>query len=287
VRRGRPESIWGRSDEEGNSVDGLKGIAEVIEHILYEVLGLLLPGACFVLAVAYVWGGTTWADALRFACEQPWIAGGAAYLLGFVVQGLSRPVTGATEWILRSPARLLTWLYRLGMPEQARTVVATWRARGAAVLFDRHRHSTTTVPAGQAVNLDSVAEAFWRKRLHIGEDRRLSWSQVRDLSFSALISERNRLDRFRAATSLCRGVATTVAICIAIMVMQLVREERSISWVSAGWIAGLLLAFYALLERADMYNKLWNAVVQPQFLASATAEERRKNQPGDSGEAEG
>jgi hypothetical protein len=55
-----------------------------------------------------------------------------------------------------------------------------------------------------------------------------------------------------------------------LLLAQTAMKDRPLSWTLVGWIAVLLIAFAALMERADMYNSLWNAVIQPQFLASDT-----------------
>jgi hypothetical protein len=251
-------------------VDALKGIAEVVEHILYELLGLLIPGACFALSVAFVWGAPEWTRALRFADEQPLIALGAAYLLGFVVQGISRPVTVSFEWLAQRPARLLSWGYR---PLRRRwKVPAGWGNGGTADerFASRHGHEPQVPAPIQGVELALLAEERWRKRLALNADIRLSDAQVRDLSFSAIPAARSRLDRFRAAASLCRGVATSVAISAPLLLLQIATAERSLDWAAVGWLEAVLIAFYALMERADMYNKRWNSVLVPQFLATST-----------------
>jgi len=52
-------------------VDGLKGLAEITKHLLYEVLGLVLPGGLFALGITVVID-PAWAKAmLGFAAERP------------------------------------------------------------------------------------------------------------------------------------------------------------------------------------------------------------------------
>ncbi len=234
-------------------MEGLKAVAEVIDHVLYELLGLFLPGAAFVLLLAYVAGGETWTEALRLSAAHPWIAFGGAYLLGYAVQGISRPVVDAVGWVLGRPGWFLTWIRRKagGGPEAPR-------------------------PLSEGADLDRVAEAVWRRRLGLVAEERLSTQQVRDLSFSVLGSARHRLDRYRAATSLCRGVATAVVVALALLLAQVAWGIRPVAWKTAGAAAGLLLAFVALRERSLMYDRLWGAIITPQFLASTL--------PGESGE---
>lgn len=250
-------------------MEGLKGLAEVLDHILYELLALLIPGAAFVLLVAWLLGPGAWADATGFMREQVWVALGAAYLLGYAVQGVSRPVVGAVERALRLPSRLL-WRLACTLAPGQRERIAGWGMEIERALLGRHTHGDAAVPARAAVDLDEVARERWRKRLRLPEDKMLSVAQARNLSFSALLSERGRLDRFRAATSLCRGVAAGVAIGLVIVTTQLVTGHRAPSLGGFLLLEGLVIAFYALLERADMYDRMWHRVIQPQFLAFAT-----------------
>ena len=250
-------------------MEALKGIAEIIDHILYELLALLIPGAAMALITAWILGPESWKDVVEMAGKQPWIAGGAAYLLGYAVQGVSRPVVGGFAWVLRRPARVLWWLARTLVPGQEARLIG-WGKGIERVLLGRHKHGTARAPAEQEVQLDELAREQWQRRLGLPADRVLSISQVRDLSFSELLPARGRLDRFRAATSLCRGVATSVAVAFVLVCVQLAAGDREPTLHAFLLLEGLVVAFYALLERADMYNDMWNRVIQPQFLALST-----------------
>src|SRR4051812_5361514 len=86
-------------------MDGLKGLAEVAKHILYETFGLLIPGAIAALAIAGV-VEIDWLNALlTFARANAWLALGGAYVLGYLVQALSRPINAMAEGLFRLPGR--------------------------------------------------------------------------------------------------------------------------------------------------------------------------------------
>lgn len=261
-------------------MDALKGIAEVIDHILYEILGLVIPGAALLLIVTRLLGTDTWNTVITFGEKRLWLAFGAVYVLGYVVQGVSRPVVGAFDWLLGLPARLLGWpVVRLSRVKRRRIrrvgiacrKVGRWIQRWSDRQFlRRHRPANSRVPRAQAVDLKQVAQERWRARLGLPDGRVLSARQLTNLSFSVLLQERARLDRYRAATSLCRGVAVGVAAALSLVVGQLVVLERTPTPEAFLLLAGLVIAFYALLERADFYNELWEDVLQPQFLAHDT-----------------
>jgi hypothetical protein len=260
-------------------MDGVKGFADIFEHLLYELLGLLVPGAAMVLLVASVWSSTSWDQALAFADRIPWIAGGVAYLVGYVVQGISRPVTTLVDVLLRSPAIAAGALLGLAAP-RLRERFQRWRSSISSFLTRKHRHMHGPPQAGEPVDLRAVARDEWTRRLRLPENQVLSDSQVRDLSFSAMVGNLGRLDRFRSATSLARGTATAAAVTLVILCAQLLAGLRPATGGAFAALAALLLSFFALLSRADFYDRLWNEVLLPQFLAHAAGEQNEeKNEP--------
>jgi hypothetical protein len=248
-------------------MDSLKGIADVIEHILFELLGLLIPGTVFALTIAGLLG-QPWPDLLlQFTAERPWLAFPAAYVLGYAVQGISRPVTTSFAWLLLLPGRaalLLTGRVSQRLHTFIRARLDTLRQ----FLIGRHTHDQKQMI--DTVDFSDVASTYWRARLGIRPGKQLSRRQVQDLSFSVLSSERKQLDRFRAAASLARGVAVAIAVAFVVLLFQLVIDTRNLSPMFITILAGLLVAFYGLMERADMYDGLWRAVVLPQFLCTIT-----------------
>lgn len=259
-------------------VDALKGIAEIIDHVLYEILALFIPGATMALTTAWLLGPDTWNAAVALTTAQPWIAGVAAYLLGYVVQGFSRPVVAVLEWILQRPARLLRWVIQRWLP-------GVWERlarRGddlEGMLKRRHAHQKAPATAGRPVDLAVLARERWEKRLGVPEEHALSADQVRNLSYSELLPQRARLERFRTAASLTRGVATVVAVAFALVCVQFVSGDRALGRQAVLLVQGLVVAFYGLLERADMYDRMWNAVIPPQFLAASTHPQPQPDPP--------
>jgi len=241
-------------------MDPLKSVADVVEHVLYETLGLLLPGALLLVGVAAAVGGETFQQVLAAAGAHPWLSILAAYLAGYVVQGVSRPLVGAAAWLLRLPGRGLVG----ALPHGVRQRVRQWEATVAA---GRHAHAGEQ-PGESRANLEEVEQRYWETRL--GVRGPLSKAQLRDLAFSELLAERKQLDRFRAATSFCRGSSVAAVAVLVIVAWQLLTGARDVSISGFALIVGAVVTFYALLERADMYDRLWRAVVPVQFLCAVS-----------------
>jgi hypothetical protein len=129
-------------------MDGVKGFAAIFEHLLYELLGLLVPGAATVLLIASVWSSTSWNQALAFADRAPWIAIGVAYLVGYVVQGISRPVTSLVELLLRGPVIVGSAL--LGWGGSKVTETPAWMAGSCLWLSDAKTPARIWASAGGA-----------------------------------------------------------------------------------------------------------------------------------------
>lgn len=248
-------------------MDPLKSIAEIWEHILYEVLGLIVPGAALVLVIARIVGDPWWSVLLMFVNEHPWLSLGGAYVLGYPVQGVSRPVTAIFGWLLLLPWRLLLLL--LGLPSKR---FRQWIQTRLGVLKQKltARHAHDRALHNDDVDLVELGATYWATRLDVPRGKRLSHRQVRDLSFSMILSERKQLDRFRAATSLTRGVAVAVVAAFSLLVYQLAAGVRGPSALLIIALTGLAIAFYGLMERADMYDGLWRTVLPAQFLCAVT-----------------
>jgi hypothetical protein len=250
-------------------MNGLKGIAEVAEHLLYEALGLLVPGAAFGLGVAAAAGGGSWDLLLDFVAEHPWLATGGAYVLGYPVQAISRPVVTLFESLLRLPGRMFVGVILWLLPERAGNRVEDWLDAFERWLTRRHAHASAS-PNSNSVDLRELEEAYWKRRLGLGVGQRLTRRQVQDLSFSALLSERHQLSRFRAAASLARGTAVAVAAAFGVLVVGLFTRAHEPSSLMTLVLFGLAFAFYGLAQRADMYDGLWRDLLAPQLLCNAT-----------------
>lgn len=247
-------------------MDGLKGFAEVAKNILYETFGLLIPGGLAALAIARVIDQRWLNTALAFTHGNPWLAIGGAYVLGYLVQALSRPINAIAESVLQLPARILALVGQLAPPlaDQVREGT-TWLDHA---LTGRHAHSRERDKP--RVDVDEIIAIYWRRRLGLPARAALSEPQIRNLSFSQLIGERDGLDRFRAATSLTRAVATVAAVLLAIFLAQVMRGDRPVTWRLVGVIELLVVAFYGGLERADMYDDLWRTSLRAQFLCAVS-----------------
>jgi len=265
-------------------MNGLKGFAAMAEHILYETLGLVIPGGMFALGIGGALGDEAWTQMLAFGRDHPWVSLAAAYVLGYPVQGISRPVTTVFEWILRLPGRLVIGtVLRLLSQRQRRWV------HGRLLAFERwltgrHAHEAGAT-SEDAADLNKLCLAYWTDRLSLPSGTTLSPRQVQDLSFSALLTERERLDRFRAATSLARGAAVSVVAIMVTLGTEIGLGHRVLSWPLVMVLIGLVTAFYGLAQRADMYDVLWRSVVPAQFLCVVTRDERllRVNNSADRG----
>lgn len=250
-------------------MDGLRGIIHVAEYVLYETLGLLMPGAAFTLALAAAVGGGWWDVLIEFADEHPWLAVGGAYVLGYPVQGISRPIITTFEWLFRLPGRVVTGIVLWLLPDQASGRVQGWLDAIERRLTRRHTHTAADTD-GEIVDLRQLEVMYWRQRLGLTEGQQLTRRQAQNLSFSVLLSERSQLDRFRAAASLARG--TTVAVAAAFVVLSaglLVGAHESSNLVTCT-LVGLPIMFYGLVQRADMYDGLWREIIPVQLLCTVT-----------------
>lgn len=246
-------------------MDTFKGIADVLEHVIYETFGLLVPSAVLVFGGAAALGEGAWSNVLAFASDHPAIALGATYLVGYPLQGLSRPLMNVADAIFSAPGRLLREIPR----------VDDWFNRVEAALGSQHRSVPDRTPdrlmEHAPVDLDVLAAEYWAKRLSLPTAKRLAREQVVSLSFSELLPERRQLDRFRSAASLCRGAAAAVIAVLSILVGQLLFGHFSPSATLFALFAVLVAVFYGLIERANMYSELWRSVVTAQFLRTVTS----------------
>lgn len=251
----------------GPRMDRLRGVADVIEHLLYETLGLLVPGAVLLFAGAAAVGPDAWAEVTRFFEGHAVLAVVVVYLLGYPLQAVSRPIIGIADAVLSLPGRALRRLPRL----------ADWMARAEVVLGARHRRvpdeSWQRGQGDRAADLNAIAARYWTERLAIPADQRLTPHQVVDLSFSRLLGQRQQLDRFRAAASLCRATAAALIIVAGVLALQIAADRHAPSVGSFALLGLLVVLFYGFLERADMYADLWRSVVTAQFLSTVTASE--------------
>lgn len=252
-------------------MDDVKGFAEIAKHLLYETLGLLVPGAAFVTAIVIAVGGDAPDRTLVFASAHHWLAVLGTYVVGYVVQGISRPITTIAERVLQSPAMLLRLIGRAGLGPSYKKC-AQFAEKLENALLKRHAHAHGRVATQTAPSFDALLRGYWSNRLALHDDIELAAQQVTDLSFSALLSERERLDRFRAAASLARGVAVATVAAMVAVIVGVVHHLSALSWRAVGITEVLIVTFYALMERADMYNRMWKVIVPTQFLATITAE---------------
>jgi hypothetical protein len=264
-------------------MDGLKGFADIAKHLLYETFGLLIPGGVLAFGAAWVLGPKNWSAWLAFISDHPLLTLVAAYLLGYPLQSLSRPIITIAEWVLVSPTRLLGLIGRtvLSQPYQTKVLTAVQALEDA--LLRRHRHDHARGDGGETgVRLDDLVREHWQQRLSLPPDKVLSRQQAIDLAFSGVLPERDRLDRFRAAASLARGVAAALTLLATAVAIQFVSATPFVSptWHHVGMVVLYILVLYGLLERADMYDWLWRSVVPAQFLCSATAGPTKALPPG-------
>ena len=251
-------------------MEGIKGIAEVLEHVLYEVLGLLVPGGVFAFAIAAALGEPWFSQLLSLVEQHPWLSLAGMYVLGYPIQGISRPVTSIFEGLILWPKHLIR--------KRVRPSINSNLAKLAKWLNSRHGHSGT---ADAAVDLAELARIYWTHRLGLPDEKRLTPRQVQDLSFSVLLPERKQLDRFRSATSLSRGVSVAVIVSILILVYRLLVGSIPLSASSAAVFIGLIVGYWGLTDRANMYDRLWRSVIPSQFLCAVTRERPLTSAPSD------
>lgn len=217
-----------------HEMDALKGVADAVEQLIYEALGILVPGLAAVMAAMVLW--LPHPHALRaFAwmeAHQVHVLVGA-YVLGYAVQGIAHPLT-------RPLLRALSF-----------------------------RQTNRTAPP---TNFREMARAYWGRKLRVETVAALDDPQVRDLSYSVLGTATRRLERFRAAEGLTRGVAAVCVLAFLALTVQLIAGWREWEAVAALPLFALLVVTAGLCERAARYDQLWSAVLESQFAATVLAE---------------
>lgn len=240
---------------------------ESAEQAVYETLGLAMPGAAAWFAVLCVASPERLPDALRLVEAHRWLALGTAYLSGYPVQSVSRPVVNLTRAALGLPASSVTFavgLFSKPVAAKVRQFLAAgwrWLKRGYGPKRD---------PAGaECVPLSTLAHTHWNRRLSLESDEKIATFDVLNLSFSTLGAEQRRLHRLRAITALCRAMAAIMAVALWLLAAALV-WQWPVTLADIGAAAGLAVLFGAFVERADMYDALWTSIILPQFLADAS-----------------
>jgi len=250
-----------------------------VEHFLYETLGLLIPGALFALATTVTVAPDTWPSLIKFMDAHWVIACITVYTIGYVVQGISRRVTSWCDAVLVLPLRCSVRFTGL-LHERAAARLKTWLRSCNWSLLQRAGWPPTQEMAslggerpGQ-VDLKTLVADRLCVRLGLPLGSQLRPGDLRDLAFSALLSERRTLDRFRAATSFARAAATVVALGDAALLAVLLLPRWAGGWpttsASVTALGALTVAYLALMERSSMYDTLWSSIIVPQFLITTT-----------------
>lgn len=256
----------------------LKDLADIADRLIYEVIALLIPGALFALLLAAmlgpgVIGDDAWSQVIAFGDAHPVVSAAVSYALGYVVQGLSRAVThrlhASLKWLWDSVRLPRNWINR--KLSDARVFVEKKIFRWP----HNAQQTEPTEPEKPSIDLDKLVIERLSQRLGLDPAHRLNVQSVQDLAFSALVPEIKRLERFRAAGSCARGLATVVAIGWLALVAELALGLFSdagwpITWGTAASAIGLTFVFNALMNRERMYEALWRGIIAPQFLISAT-----------------
>lgn len=223
----------------------VRGVADAFEHLLYETLGLLLPGLSVLLLGAAIW--LPQVDATRFLASlesHQLLVLMSAYVLGYAVQGVAQCGARLT--------RVLT--------------------------VDR-----AGVPAGGRRPFQQAAHVYWARALGVDPTESLGAPDVRDLSYSVLGAATKRLERFRAAEGLTRGVATTSLVGLLVVGLQVAFRLREPSPTVALSALGLMVTASALFERAHRYARLWETVLESQFAATVLAPAGARGAPAAAG----
>jgi hypothetical protein len=134
-------------------------------------------------------------------------------------------------------------------------------------------HRPTAGQPDGCVRLEDLAHDYWSQHLGLPLGGKLRPRDLQDLTFSTLGDERARLLRFRSVTSLCRGLAAIVALGGWAFLVMLIGPWPTTS-TSIVVLLLFLAAFWALTERGDMYDGLWNEIILPQFMAIITPTRR-------------
>lgn len=274
-------------------MESVKGIAEMFERLLYEALGLLIPGAALAIALAAAASVVDWSDLLQFADTHEGVMLAASYALGYVVQGLSRPITWLWDAALILPLRAVVSVIRFASATRAARA-ESWLCRRKWSILERQQWplpycnpeeprttadwKSVAAEGRHVANLQALATATLCERFALPPATQFRPDDLRNLAFSTLLPERQRLDRFRAASSLTRGLATVTALSATAYMLTLALPRSAGGWpvttVGMAALSSLIIAFLALMERSEMYDALWGSVIIPQYLIAATRDDR-------------
>ena len=257
-------------------------IVDLLREILYDILGLFLPGAAFLLILKHssIWVLHSLADAVSKGQDTKQIAifVGASYVSGYAIQGVS-----ATVWIpivrffgrlraLPGKLRILSAkvIARLKTPPAERSDLSAKLWQKVKDLFKVPEPAPAEVtgvgPAGLQTK-DSVqkSELFKALREQVSEYCKLdkdkvSVNEVQNLSFSVAGDRSANAFRFSFRADLCAGMFVVFFFGSVITIIESLRA-------SAGRRAFLLTALiYALLSfafylRAKFYYNIRGRII--------------------------
>src|SRR5438445_6709780 len=147
-------------------------IVDLLREILYDILGLFLPGAAFLLILRHssIWVLHNLAESLSKGQNRTQVAIfiGASYVIGYAIQGVS-----GTIWIpiFTSVENLKTWLRTLKHREKKGDVVPN---------IDTADTEVTGVAHGELQTRDKVekSELFRALRVQLSEFYKLDQGKV-------------------------------------------------------------------------------------------------------------
>lgn len=238
----------------------IQSIGDLIESIIYEVLGLVIPGLVLLVALAglfpeHLVQHTSGSVVAYF--ETNWIAAVlAAYVLGYVIQGIAAIAISLGERTsMRKP------------PDGGGDRLSPPEARSSCIDPD---------DAAATRAFRSTAKQYWKKPGRGLKNTELNDYAVASLCYAAIGSSTKRMERFQATKHLARGVTIVCIFTILTLFIQTLLGPRQCNLDLDLVLVALIVCVLALLERTARFGRLWDTILFSQFAWQFVATEARE-----------
>lgn len=235
-------------------MNALQGITDLIETVIYEALGLVVPGLLLLVAVAALFSqydSHTIVSCLEIHCFSTLIA---AYVLGYGIQGMASVGVQILRSLFRYARRCLrcrrtrrccnSMLERIGLNDPQDTDATNVLRRAA------RNYWIETAPHLSCGDL--------------GNDYMLA-----SLCYSVLGPATSRLERFQGTKHIARGSTVVTIFSIVAIPIQYLRTHQMIAGDWCLVVGALLICVVALVERTARFSRLSDTMFCSQFRACA------------------
>ena len=231
----------------------INGFVELLWVLLYDVLGLFLPGAALLTVIQYT-ALTSNLHSLVSSMfriqdtRQLALFVGVSYLLGYAIQGVVSSISRLFQW----------WRARRGKEVRKDT--------GVSVAGSQVRGKVIQTEVYKALQ-EQLAEYYKMEKENV------DFREVRNLAYSVAGDQAANAYRFVFRAELCFGLAVVAIVGLLLALFQLF--SRGYGW--------SLLAFYLLLAllffwRGRYYNDIGGRIIFPIGLVALTNLREKKAQ---------